>query len=425
MDSALRPRTRRRRFATVALIAAAWLLCRIPSPSSGSPIPLLRIGLSTSAARIGLSAEQGLQFRVHRRPLSPTTAAAGSTWRVEATLRGWTLRDDLGRSRGTCAETLLVTPLDPETGPVSVDGKCYRGELLIWKTGDALTVVNVVDLESYLRGVVPLELGMGGANAVEALKAQSVAARSYTLATIGRWRDRGFDLYGSVEDQAYGGVDAERPHVSEAVAETMGEVAFFEDSPIRAFYCSTCGGQTSGPEEAWGDAALPYLIGIQDRGRGEARAFCSDSPRFHWSEEWTGSQFDAMLDGSLPRLRPGWSRARCGRLMDAEIRTRFDSDRVSCFRLRFERDHVDLVGDEIRWALRTAGKGGGLPSCLLREVRCRVRKGRLVSVVIDGQGYGHGVGMCQFGAVGMSKAGHGHREILSFYYRGIDVRRCY
>jgi stage II sporulation protein D len=106
------------------------------------------------------------------------------------------------------------------------------------------------------------------------------------------------------------------------------------------------------------------------------------------------------------------------------LRERSASRRVSCLRLSFRKGHVDLAGDEIRWTLRRAN-GEGLRSALLTRVQATRRRGRIVSLRVEGQGYGHGVGLCQYGAMGMAEAGYGHQEIIRFYYRGTQVRRFY
>jgi len=241
---------------------------------------------------------------------------------------------------------------------------------------------------------------------------------------LGRWAARGFDLLATVEDQVYGGVTAERPGCTEAVEETRGEIAVHEGRPILAFYSSTCGGHTAGVDEVWRRPASPYLRGVRDIGRGAEASFCHISPQFRWKETWTAKEFDSILQKNLPRVRSGWSAKRYGRFTGLSIRGRSDSRRASCLRLQFERGSVDLAGDEIRWVLRRKN-GEGLRSALLTDAGVSRRKKRPAMVTIQGQGFGHGVGMCQYGAMGMAEAGYRHDEIVRHYYRGSVVNRFY
>ncbi|MFN8547982.1 MAG: SpoIID/LytB domain-containing protein [Candidatus Eisenbacteria bacterium] len=334
------------------------------------------------------------------------------------------MRDGAGRARGSSNDTLFVFPVDRENGLLTVQGREYRGELLVWRGAEGLTVVNAIDLESYLRGVVPLEMGPQPAQTVEALKAQAVAARSYTLATMGRWRSDGFDLLATVEDQVYGGSAKEKAVCSDAIEETRGVVLSYQHFPVRAFYSSTCGGATAGPDEVWKRPRVEYLETVRDRTKRVSEPFCGMSPRFEWTEEWTGSELDRILEGTLKRRDSSWSRARYGRLTGISIEERGPSRRVADLRLSFEKGHVDLGGDEIRWVLRKTS-GEGLRSALLTKVQVTKRKGRVAQVRISGRGYGHGVGMCQFGAMGMAKVGYDHTQILRFYYRGASLVRAY
>lgn len=144
--------------------------------------------------------------------------------------------------------------------PVRFNGKPYRGKIEVFvNSRGSLTVVNAVPLEEYLRGVVPNELSLP---ALEAQKAQAVAARTYTVANIGQFGSQGFDLLPTVRSQVYRGYSSETAIATQAVNETRGLVATYKGKPIMAYYTSTCGGRTENSENIF-DHGEPYLRGVE------------------------------------------------------------------------------------------------------------------------------------------------------------------
>jgi stage II sporulation protein D len=151
---------------------------------------------------------------------------------------------------------------DEERSPVRFNEKPYRGRLEVFaNTRGTLTVVNVVPLEEYVRGVVPNELSPGGWPEIEALKAQAVAARTYAVSNLGRFAAEGYDLTPDTRSQVYGGRSTEHPLTDRAVFETRGRVATYAGRPINALYTSTCGGRTEDAEAIFGGDPVPYLRG--------------------------------------------------------------------------------------------------------------------------------------------------------------------
>jgi stage II sporulation protein D len=159
--------------------------------------------------------------------------------------------------------SLLVFASDDEQqNPIRFNEKAYRGRLEVFaNTRGSLTVVNVVALEDYVRGVVPNELSPGGWPELEALKAQAVAARTYAVSNLRRFDAEGYDLTPDTRSQVYGGRSTEHPLTDRAVFETRGRVATYEGRPINALYTSTCGGRTEDAENIFGGDAPPYLRG--------------------------------------------------------------------------------------------------------------------------------------------------------------------
>lgn len=144
-------------------------------------------------------------------------------------------------------------------GFISVKGKWYRGYFIVYNRGGFLTIVNHVDVEDYIRGVVPSE--MPSSWCYEAHKAQAIAARSYALANIGKRAGSGYDLKDTPEDQAYGGASAEAARTNQAVEETRGIVLIYDLKIIPAYYSASAGGQTSSSADVW-TRNLPYLKSV-------------------------------------------------------------------------------------------------------------------------------------------------------------------
>ncbi len=229
---------------------------------------------------------------------------------------------------GTARDTL---ELDPELGGYSGwSGNWYRGTFRIFASDpQGISLVNEVPLEDYLRSVLPNEIGTPPETDFEAVKAQAVAARSYTLAYLGRRAVFGFDLYASVEDQVYAGVTRENAQSERAVRATQGEVLISDGQPIKALYSSACGGRTANVEDVWPWDYTPYLRSVRDDAGEGTTAYCSLSANFRWREEWDADAFLAMirqygavenpassnLGGELLDVRVD-KRSRCGRVQD-------------------------------------------------------------------------------------------------------------
>jgi stage II sporulation protein D len=169
---------------------------------------------------------------------------------------------------GTGSSKLFSTPrpitfasVNEQSAPVRFNEKPYRGRLEVFSNPrGALTVVNVLSLEDYVRGVVPNELSPGGYPAIEALKAQAVAARTYAVRNRNQFASQGFDLLPTTRSQVYGGLSTEHPLSTRAVDETRGLVATYKGEAINALYTSTCGGRTEDVENIFNEAT-PYLRG--------------------------------------------------------------------------------------------------------------------------------------------------------------------
>ena len=155
-----------------------------------------------------------------------------------------------------------LRPLEADSG-LAYEGHRYRGALVVFLNDRGrLNLINELPLEDYLRGVVPSELGPDSYPEIEALEAQAVAARSYTLRNLGGFEEEGFDLCGTPKCQVYGGMGVERPLSDRAVAATAGQVMTYDGAPIDALYSSSCGGHTEDVEVVFPLKHEPYLKGV-------------------------------------------------------------------------------------------------------------------------------------------------------------------
>lgn len=326
-----------------------------------------------------------------------------------------------GAGPGARAEaTTLVLRAEPG-GLVRVNGRDYRGDVVLIRDQTGATAINRVGIEDYLAGVVSVESGIKDPADVEALRAQTIVARTYALRNVGRREAEGFDLYASVEDQVYGGAGAETALGREAVVFTRGQVVTYQGELIDAFYSSTCGGRTSIGTEIFKGANRPYLRSIDDAPRG-GPAYCSISPRFTWREEWSGDVLRATLRKTLPAVAqvPG---AEAEGLRNVAVHGRTVSGRVETLDIVLKQRTVSVAGPQVRQVLRLPD--GQLLRSALFTMNTRTKGGKVSGIVLDGHGSGHGVGLCQWGAIGRARAGQKAPDIIAAYYAGTTIVRRY
>ncbi|MBN1308751.1 MAG: SpoIID/LytB domain-containing protein [Chitinispirillaceae bacterium] len=291
----------------------------------------------------------------------------------------------------------------------------YRGALIIvpGKPGTFI-LVNYLDIEEYLRGVVPIEMGKRSREEIEALKAQAVAARTYAYRRIIEHSAAPFDMVATTEDQMYGGVDAEYRTSDMAIRSTADLIMVWGDSIIHAYYHSTCGGTTADVNEAWGKPQRPYLRSITDRDE-SGKAFCRNSAYFTWEEKWPWKQFSGIVLRSLQKLFPRTQFK--GVVTDLLVEERFSCGRVKRVVITGSGWAQECGGDRVRFILRRGTAGNPI----LRSSNFVVVSPNRNTVILSGRGYGHGVGMCQMGAVGRAQAGQNFITILKSYYNGVSI----
>jgi len=386
--------------------------------------PAVRVGLVVDAPAGIVSSPSGLTVETERgdnidelqqgRSLAFAAEPDGSIAMTVVDAAG----SVVGRTRYGLQPPVVVRAADG--GVVEVRGAPYRGAILVQRAGrGGLTFVNRLDMESYLLGVVPRETGDVDASAYEAVKAQAVAARTYAVAHMGGRAALGFDVYPGTQDQVYGGVEAEREMISQAVRETAGQVATYGGAPINAYYHSTCAGRTAAIDEVWNVRPVPYLVSVEDvDSRGQA--YDRSSSRFTWTERWTQAQLVSVLNRTLADSLRG---RRIHEIEDMDVLSRTASGRVRAMRIDTDAGSFTVGRDRVRWIL-TPARGGLLNSSKF-DVRVERSGGSVSAIVAEGGGWGHGIGMCQVGAMGRARAGQDYRTILEAYYPGIRIERMY
>ena len=274
----------------------------------------------------------------------------------------------------------------PEGAPgttMTLRGSSYRGGMLIRVVGGGLQLINVVGLEDYLYSVVPAE--MPPTWSLEALKAQAVIARTYAVSRLSPKAD--FDLCATQQCQVYPGVSKESERSSQAVMLTRGQIVAWNGKPAQTFFSSDNGGWTASASEVWG-MKLPYSVAQPDP--------FSKSPKSTWQI-------------SLP-----WSRASSIASAYGKVGT-LSSVRVSSYSNSGRPLELTLTGSDGKAVVKGAEAGGFVKS--LGGYSTRVAFGSNADgLVMAGAGYGHGVGLSQYGAQGMAGAGYDYLYIMGFYF---------
>ncbi len=438
LSSRFAPPFRAATWALVALVAGAGC--------AGGP-PRHRVEPSATPPRPPAPVEAPAPAKDDDRAVPERLVRIGVHWdetrAVIETLRSWTIevdgaapsRKDGGvlraRAQGenvrleTAAGSFVAQSSAPiriapaEGSFVSVDERRYRGSLELLARNDSLFVVEVVPLEEYLRGVVPAEIGRLPNEARDAVAAQAIAARTYTMRKLGQYRSLPFDLFASVQDQVYEGFDGEDPVADAAVRETAGLVLAAGDGLVDAYYSAACGGERSDVAVVWPHKpVVSYLRGGPDGEPG--REWCRASRHFEWREEWTGTRLSELVRRHLAGQGTIEGSPVRGAITDLRVRMDAASGRVREIEYRWNGGSARVPGDKNRWILRRPD--GSILRSVFVELSVERQGGAVVRLTARGRGNGHGVGMCQTGAIARARAGEEFAQILDAYYPGGRIR---
>lgn len=384
----------------------------------------IRVKLTETREKIRIFPYGSFQIKCYKKSKTVAAYEVATDIAVSVSAEGLILLDDNGDVLEYRLDKIFVDTKKAQN-KFKFNGKPYRGNLQIHFIPGLRTqvAVNLVGLEEYLLGVVPLEMGkklITDPKDVEALKAQAICARTYSLAKLGQYPSRPFDLEATVADQVYGGIEAEEEQISVAVRQTRGEVILYNGDFINAYYHANCGGSTEYIQKVWETKPeADYLVPVADD------TFCVWGSNYLWQQSWTKAQLEKRINLYLKNYFPGHEKG-FGELMDLRLAERLNSGRAKALKIFTQNSEYELKSDQIRWVLRKKENLNSiLPSTLFDLQIFKDSAGVIDSVVATGKGNGHGVGMCQIGALGLARAGNTYQQILQHYYPGTEVVKYY
>jgi stage II sporulation protein D len=221
----------------------------------------------------------------------------------------------------------------------------------------------------------------------------------------------------TTQDQVYGGADAETQVGNASVDATQGLVLLYGGAVVNAPYHANCGGSTAAPQDSWRASSEPYLQRVSDQIPGTNRYYCDQAPRFRWTRTFGGDELrDAIA--RYVRSLPGGT-GGIGAVTTIAVTAVTPAGRVATLTVDTDRGRWSMRGNEIRAALRSPA--GELLYSPYFSVEVVTGRGGVERMVLKGGGNGHGVGMCQSGAIGRARAGQDFRTILRTYYPGTTV----
>lgn len=287
---------------------------------------------------------------------------------------------------------------------VCFDETAYRGGIIPYiNESGQLNIINFVDIEDYVKGVLDRE--MNHSSNLEALKAQAVTARSFAAANEGLHESQGFDVCTGDHCQCYSGVAGEYASIIRAVDATRGEILYYDGEPVPGYYCANSGGVTENSEDIWSES-LGYLRSVLDE----------YSPEYTWSVSMKQSELTKLLASK-----------HIGTVTSVTIDGLNASGSVNSITYTGTEGSYTAVKDEVR----------SLPGLKSNFFTIGTSRGRMAQngdvttvwldepsdqLKISGRGFGHGIGMSQQGAQEMGRRGLSYMDILTYYFTDIEIR---
>ncbi len=407
--------------AGLILLVLIWSCGTVPglqeeSVTSVIRVPFVRVLLAESSEDIVVGSEGAFAIECLRDGQQEVFYSSQPAT-IQCTGYHITVRNHQGDIIRQTLDEVNIIPRGPGNR-VEFGDRHYRGILRLLPRGETVRIVNIVYMEDYLRGVVPPEIGARTEFELEAVKAQAVAARTYAMAHLKQYEPEPYDMKSSIMDQVYDGATGENRLANKAIDMTTGRVMMHQDELINAYFHSTCGGRTDDIADVWDRKDIPYLKSVDDQ------AACSWSKYYNWQETFTERQLRGRIEQYLASDRG--RDLRIGRITDVTIVDRTAGGRVRKLLVRTDRDVFRFQKDRIRWVVgRTSNPDLILPSDRFDLNIERDSDQNIVRVAFKGQGYGHGVGMCQCGAIGHSRNGWLCDSILTHYYTAVSIKKLY
>ncbi|HTL47373.1 MAG TPA: SpoIID/LytB domain-containing protein [Verrucomicrobiae bacterium] len=277
-------------------------------------------------------------------------------------------------------------------GEISVGDGRYAHAISVVRNPDGkLDVINEAPVEEYLKGVLPKEVSARWPP--ETLKAQAVAARTYALFKAIENKDEPYDVEADVKSQVYGGRHSEHPITNQAVEDTRGEVMTYQGKLFPGFFHSTCGGHTTRADAVWPIEKHPVLMGVACR-------FCQGSKHYRWSQKFTTAEIDAALK------KMGFAISGLMNVAAVDFDT---SGRADNFLIKYRFGQRKISAVDFRMFMGSYK----FKSTIIKSIE-PVEGG----FVFKGRGWGHGVGLCQYGSKQLADLGYTYKQILDYYYPG-------
>ncbi|AKL97933.1 SpoIID/LytB domain-containing protein [Endomicrobium proavitum] len=280
---------------------------------------------------------------------------------------------------------------------IYVNKKAYRGSLVINKDGDSVNVINVLPVEDYIKGVLPKEANAGWH--AEALKTQAVISRTYTLANLGKHKDKGFDMCSTTHCQVYAGAEVETAATNKAVSQTEGQVLTYNGKFANTFFHANCGGHTEDPKYVWDTKDTPeYLKGVKC-------GYCKNAPHSSWEQS---------LDESFIRSKLSAAGFNVGIIKSIKVKGETPAGSAKEIVINGSKNTVTINAYKFRLAV---------DAWKIKSVTFDGIKKSDDNFIFKGHGWGHKVGLCQWGAKGMAESGKNYQKILKHFYPGTKLEK--
>lgn len=282
---------------------------------------------------------------------------------------------------------------------IIVNKKIYRGSIIIRLSSKGkLNIINEVDIEDYLKGILPKEASSDWP--IEALKSQAVISRSYVLKNLAKHSKDGFDVCSTVHCQVYGGASAETKKCNEAVVKTFGEVVVYDKKIAQTLFHSSCGGHTEDPKYVWGwtTKTPPYLKGIKDK-------YCKKNP----NQNWTCTLKESVIREKL--IKAGY---KTGKIKSIKFQGKTPGLAKENVIIKHSKGTLKLNS----YKFRTTVDPWKIKSTMISSSK---KSGD--SFIFKGNGWGHKVGLCQWGSKFMADKGYSYKKILKYYYPSTSIEK--
>ena len=370
-------------------LVSLFLIIFISAPAFGKTEPEIRVLINESASGIVVYSSSAI-----------SVSSSGKA--VDASLPPDKRTNIMpGKSGITVGDKLLkldeISLASKDGTAIWLDGKGYSGKIVIKRASERnLSVINIVSLEDYVAGTLYGELPLSWP--LETLKAQAVASRTYAISILSeKTGDKDHHIRATIEDQVFKGLPPPSSDAHKAAGETFGEILTYHKKPIKARFHSSCGGETELSIHVWGEKDISKKV---------KDPYCKEAPHNRWKTSLSPQFITKNLrsHGFDP-----------GKIESIKIEKQDSGGRVAAVAIHGSRQTISLNGNDFRRYLGFSK---------IKSTKFEVKKNGK-GFLFSGSGFGHGVGMCQWGARGMAESGFDYKKILGFYYPGTSIKRLY